>query len=172
MQTARGEAEYGVACFDPRAVDHLRALDEADAGAREVELLVAVDPGKLGALPAEQRAARGAADLGRALHELCDLLLVEAVGGDVVEQEERLRTGAEHVVDAVGGQVGPTPAQLPCSPRQYELRADAVCRRGQQAPFVEREQSRKPAEVALDARRASRLDRLPQPRDDRLGRRQ
>ena len=43
---------------------------------------------------------------------------IDRVGGDVVEEEQRLGTGGEHVVDAVRGEVGAAPAQLPGAPRR------------------------------------------------------
>ena len=64
--------------LDAGAVDQVVAVDDADAGAREVELAVAVDAGQLGRLAADQRAAGRAADLGRALDELGDLLELDA----------------------------------------------------------------------------------------------
>ena len=67
------------------------ALDDADAGPSEVELVVAVDAGQLGGLAADQRAACGPAHLRRAFDELGDLLEVDAVGSDVVEEHQRAR---------------------------------------------------------------------------------
>ena len=62
-------------------------VDDPDARAGEVELLVAVDAGQLGGLAADERAAGLAADLGGAFDELRDLLEVDPVRGDVVEQQ-------------------------------------------------------------------------------------
>src|SRR6266496_473121 len=52
-----GEADHDVAGGAAGAVDHVGAVDDADAGAREVELVLLVDPRKLGRLAADQRAA-------------------------------------------------------------------------------------------------------------------
>jgi hypothetical protein len=95
------EADDGVSRLDPGAVDQTVALDDPDAGSGEVELVVAVDAGKLRRLASDQRAARGAADVCCPLHELGDLLEVDAIRGDVVEEEERLCAAREDVVDAV-----------------------------------------------------------------------
>ena len=76
------------------AVDQRVAVDDADARAGEVELVLAVDAGQLRRLAADQRDARRAADLGGALDELGDLLELDVGGGDVVEQEERLGAAA------------------------------------------------------------------------------
>ena len=161
---ADGKPEHEVALLDARAVDQPVALDDADAGAREVELVVAVDAGQLGGLAAEEHAARGAADLGRALDELGHLLGLDRVRGDVVEQEERVGAGREHVVDAVRGEVGPARAQAAALAREDQLRADAVGRGGEQAPVVERVEAGEGAE----ARRPGRLDGRAQALDDGL----
>ena len=51
---------------------------------------VPVDAGQLGRLTAEDRATGRPAHLGRTLDQLCDLLRIDRVGGDVVEEEERV----------------------------------------------------------------------------------
>ena len=65
-------------------------VDDPDARAGEVELLLAVDAGQLGGLAADERAAGLATDGGGAVDELRDLLEIDPVRGDVVEQEEGL----------------------------------------------------------------------------------
>ena len=88
------------------------------------------------------------------------------MGGDVVEQEERLGACGEHVVDAVRGEILARVAQPPGAPGEHELRADAVGRGREQRFLVERVQASEPAERALDAGRACRVDRRAQPLDD------
>ena len=112
-------------------------VDDPDARACEVELVVAVDARQLRRLAADQRAAGGAADLGGALDELGDLVELDVLGRDVVEEEERRRAAAEDVVDAVRGEIHPAPAKLPGPPLQHQLRADAVGRGGEEAALVE-----------------------------------
>src|SRR5581483_10912393 len=94
--------------------------------------------------------------------ELGDLLEVDVRGGDVVEQEEGRRAAAEHVVDAVRGEVHPAGAEASGAPLQDQLRADAVGRGGEEAALVERVQ----AGEAAEAGRAGRLDRGAEPLDD------
>src|SRR5205085_5254250 len=138
----------GVACNAARAVDQLIALDDADAGAREVELVASVYAGKLRRLSADERTACRAADLRCSLDELGDLLGVDPRCGDVVEQEERLRAGAEHVVDAVRREIHSRPAQPSGPTGQHQLRADAVRRRGEQLPVIQRKEPGESAELA------------------------
>ena len=136
-----------------------------DARAGEVELLVPVDPGKLRRLAADERDARLAADLGRALDELGDLLEVDPVRGDVVEEEERVGAAGQDVVDAVRGEVGAAVAERAARAREDQLRADRVRGRGQQARLVERMQAGERAEPG----RAGRLDGRAKPLDDGVG---
>ena len=116
-------------------------------------------PGQLGGLAAEERAAGVAADLRRPLDELGDLVELDPVGGDVVEEEQRLGSGREHVVDAVSGEVGAARAQRASLAGEHELRADAVGRGCEQSPVVQRVQPRERAE----ALRSGGLDGRPQP---------
>ena len=113
VHARRGQPEHDVALLDPRAVDQAVTVDEPDARAREVELVLAVDAGELGRLAAQEQASRLPADLGGAFDELGHLLGVDRAGGDVVEQEERVGAGREHVVDAVGREVGPARCRRP-----------------------------------------------------------
>ena len=122
-------------------------------------------PGSSAVSPPRSATAGRAADLGGALDELGDLLEVDPVRGDVVEQEQRVGAGREHVVDAVRGEVGAAGAQRAALAREDQLRADAVGRGREQAPVVERVEARERAE----ARRARRLDGGAQPLDDRVG---
>src|SRR3989442_1748775 len=64
------------------AVDQPLSSDDADAGAREVELVLPVDAGQLGRLAADEHAVRSTADLRRAFHEVGDLVEVDRVSRD------------------------------------------------------------------------------------------
>ncbi len=157
-----------VSDLDARAVDQALALDDPDAGAGEVELVVLVDPGKLCGLPADECDSRLAANLRRPLDELCHLLEVDPVRGDVVEEEERIGAAREDVVDAVRGEVGAAVAQRASCAREDQLGADGVRGGGQQAGLVERMQPRERAEAG----RAGGLDSRAEALDDGVARRQ
>ena len=148
---------------DRRAVDHAIALDDADARPCKVELALPVDARQLGSLPADQRHARHAADVGSALHELHDLVGIDLVGRDVVEQHERVRPARDDVVDAVSGEVCPAVAQGSSLPREDELRPHRVGGRRQQPRVVERMEAREGAEAGS----ACRLDGTAKPLDDK-----
>src|SRR5581483_2434632 len=168
VEAGGAKPDDAVAGPDARAVDELVAIDDADAGTCEVELAVAVDARELGRLAADERAARLAADLRRALDEFGHLLELDSRRGDVVEQEERACARRQHVVDAVRSEVAPTVAQPSALAREDQLRPDRVGRGGEEPAPVERIEPRERAEAA----RPGRLDRRPQALDDRLGRRE
>ena len=134
---------------------------------------VAVDARHLRGLAAEQRAARLAADLRGALDERGDVVEVERSRRDVVEEEQRLGAGRQHVVHAVRGEVAAGVAQPPGLAREDELRPDAVGRGREQALVVEREEPGEPAQrrttTAVGARR---LRRGAQPLDHGVRRRE
>ena len=162
MDAGRREADHRVAGDDVAPVDELVAVDDADAGAGEVELAVAVDPGKLGRLAADERDAGCAADLGGSFDELRDLVEVDRRRRDVVEQHQRRGAGGQDVVDAVRGEIPATVGELSALAREHQLRPDPVGRGGEQAPVVERLESRERPESG----RSGRLDSGAQPRDD------
>ena len=116
MDACRREAEHDVAGLDRGAVERL--VDDADARAGEVELAVAVDPGQLGRLAADERDAGLAADLRRSFDELRHLGELDLRRGDVVEEDERLGAARDHVVDAVRREVGAARAQSAALPRE------------------------------------------------------
>ena len=134
VDARRCEPDDAVAGGDVRAVDEAIALDEADAGPGEVELVVAIDPGELGSLAADQGATGRAANLGGAVDKLRNLLEVDAVRREVVEEEQRICAGRDDVVDAVSGQIGAAVAQRAALASDDQLRPDRVGRRGEQPP--------------------------------------
>ena len=147
---------------------HRSLVDDADARRGEVELALAVDPGELGGLAADERNAGVAADLGRALDELGHVLEQQVARRDVVEQDQRVGPAGGDVVDAVRCHVGAAVPQCAAWLRDHRLRPDRVHRRGEQPPAADRMQ---PGECA-EAGRARRLHGGAEAVDDRLGRRE
>ncbi len=166
MQTRGGQADDDVSGPNPRAVDEPVTFDDPDARAREVQLLVAVDPRELRRLAPDEGDACLAADLGCALDQLGDLLQLDAVCGHVVEEDQRVGAGGDHVVDAVRREVGTARAQRTPLSRQHELRPYRVRGRGEQPALVERVQPRERTKPC----RAGRLDCGAEALDDRLAR--
>ena len=88
---ADGEADHGVAGLDRApSTSSSRSTTPTQVPAKSSSP-VAVDAGQLGGLAADERDARRAAHLGRALDELGDLLELDLGRGDVVEQQQRRR---------------------------------------------------------------------------------
>ena len=168
MDPSRRKTENSVACLDARSVDQIFAVDDADARGCEIELVLAVDVGHLGALAADEGDSRKPADLGCPLDELRHLLQLEPGRGDVIQHQQRLRARRDHVVDAVGRHVGAAIAESPARSRDDRLRPDRVHRRGEQCPLVERVEARE----APEPLRARRFDRVSQPLDHGLGSRE
>ena len=152
-----------------RAVDQPFSCDEADAGTGEVELAVAVDARHLGALAAENRTAGLTADRGGAFDELDDIGELQPVGGDVVEEEERVGAGREDVVDAVGREIGTRPPEPAGAALEDDLRSDTVRRGREEAGVVERVQAREAPQAADHRIRPSRADSRGQALDHRFG---
>jgi hypothetical protein len=153
VQPAGGHRDHRVAGADPSRSEELAGLDDARGGAGHVVLVGLEEPGVLGGLAADQRAARGDAGLGDALDDGGDALGYDAPGRDVVGQEQRLGPADHEVVDQHADQVEPDRVVLVEGLRDGHLGADAVGGARQERPVVglERarvEESREPADAA------------------------
>ena len=121
------------------------------------------EPGVLGGLAADERAAGGDARLGDALDDGRDPLGYDAAGGDVVGQEQRLGAADDEVVDEHADQVEADRVVLVERLRDRDLGADAVGRGGQQRLVVglQRagvEEPGEPADAADHLRAAGLVD--------------
>ena len=100
VDAARRNAHQHIARADLRSVDQFRLLDHAHRESGDVVLPVGVHARHLGRLAAHQGAARLTAPLGDARHDGLDLLRFVVSHGHVVEEQQRLGTLCQHVVDA------------------------------------------------------------------------
>jgi hypothetical protein len=164
MDAGRPEADDDVALLHAGAVDDALAVHDANARTGEVDLLVPVDPRKLSRLAADERDARGSTHLRGSLHELRDLLEVDAVRSDVVEKDERIRAGGRDVVDAMRGEVRAARAQLPPLAGENELGPHRVRGSSEQPALVEWVEARESTEPCC----SRRLGRGAEPFDDSL----
>ena len=103
-----------------------RLLDDADAEAGEVVVLAVIEAGQLGGLATDERAARLPAALGDAADDARAGLDVERAGREVVEEEQRLGAGDEHVVDAHRDEVDADRVVAVRRERRLQLRADTI----------------------------------------------
>ena len=132
VQSGRGQADRArrpARCVWP-SIRRSRAHD-ADDEPGDVVLAVGVEAGHLGGLAAEQRAAVLAAAVGEPLDDLHGDVGVEPAGGQVVEEEQRLRALHEDVVDAVVDEVDADRVVHAGHERDAQLGADAVGARDQ-----------------------------------------
>ena len=125
MQARRSQPEHDVTRRDPARQD-LIALHRADRKAREIVVAALVEPGHLGGLAADQRAARLAAACGDPFHDLRADFGRELAAGEIVEKEQRLGALHDEIVHRHRDEIDPdrlVPAGLD---RDHHLGADAV----------------------------------------------
>jgi hypothetical protein len=123
VNARRGQLDHVVARPHGRAVDQPVALDDADACGREVELVLAVDTRQLAvsppisATPAARQTSAAPSTSSATCSEI-DMIR------DVIEQDERVGTAGDHVVDAVRRHVGAACAQRSSVAGDHRLRPD------------------------------------------------
>ena len=121
-----------------------------------------IEAAHLSGLAANEGAAGLFAGVRDALDDSGDLLGVELADGEVVEEEERLSTLDEDVVDAHGNGVLADRVVLVEHEGQAQLRADAVGAGDEHRLLVlagiQRKETAEAAEVAEDLRTIRRLD--------------
>ena len=174
MEPGRRQPHDRVAGTDRRPVDDVGALDDADAATRQVEGIDLHQPGVLGGLAADQRAA-GIATAGRhRTDQLRDPLGHDPADRDVIEERERLRAAADDVVGAHRDEVDADRVEAPERGGDRRLRADAVGRRHEQRLAVARrdpDRAAEATETADDLPPMGRLDGAPHQVDGALPRR-
>ena len=124
MDARRGKSQDDVAFRDVFRVEHLGAVDHAHAKAGQVVVVRVHDAGMLCHLAADERAACLA--LRNAADDLLHMLCAQLADGDVIEEEERLGTAGQHVVDAHRDEVDAHRVVLVCHLGEAQLRAHAV----------------------------------------------
>ena len=139
---------------DPRAVEDLRAVDDADDRARDVVLALGVEARHLRRLAAEEGGPVLAAAARDSLDDLLEHVGLDLPRRDVVEEEERPRALDEDVVDAVVDEVGAARVVAAGRDRDLQLRPDAVGRGDENRLAVRREVGPEEAAEAADVARA------------------
>src|SRR3569623_1111577 len=126
VDARRGDGDDGVARLDIGARQQRAALGGPDREARGVVVLVVVHARHLGRFAADQRAAGDAAALGDALDDRRAGRHIEPSGGEVVEEEQRLGTLDDDVVDAHRHEVDADGRVIAGVDGDLEFGADAV----------------------------------------------
>ena len=165
MHPGGRQANECVSGFDPHRIDRPAQGHDPHREARQVEIAIGVEVGHLGRLAAEKRAAGDLAAAGYALDDLGGTPGVVAVHTEVIQEEQRLGTLNDQVVDVHRHAVdadGVVDAQLG---RELDLGADAVGARHenrvavvlpeQLLVVIEAEHAREAAEAAKDPRSVS-----------------
>ena len=153
MQAGRGQADDDVARPRRAAVDHVAALDDADAAARQVERVLGHQVGMLRGLAADEGAARVATAGRDGPDQLRDRLGDDMADRDVVDERERLRPAADHVVGAHRDEVDADRVEALERRGDGGLGPDPVGRGDEQRLAVAGRDGEGPAEPAEAARR-------------------
>ena len=174
VEARGGEPEQHVAGHDPVRSEQAVALDHAEGEPGQVVGLGLHRAGMLGRLPAEQGAAGQATALGHPGHDGGHPGGVDPADGQVVEDEQWLGPGNDHVVDHHGDQVDADGVVAVEGLGDQQLGADPVAGRGQHrvggdaGPAQVPGQPPQPGEAADAAQHpgpVGRLDRRPHQRD-------
>ena len=105
VESARRETDRYVAGFHVAAVDQPLSLHDADAEAGKVVVALLIHVWQDGRLAADEGTVAFHAAVGNAPYDALKQRRIVAAHGDVVEEEERLGTGAEGVIHAHRHQV-------------------------------------------------------------------
>ena len=109
-----------------RAIDQCGFFHRADAEAGQVVFAGRIHVGHLGGLAADQRATGQFATARDAADHADRGIDIELAGGEIVEEEQRLGTLHQHVVDAHGDQIDADRVVAIEHLRQFQLGADAI----------------------------------------------
>ena len=126
MQSAGSEPDGDIACFHVTAIDQPLPLHNAHAETCEVVVALLVHVGKDGCLTANQGAVALHAAVGDAPHDALEQRRIVAAHRHVVEEKQRLGTGAQRIVDTHRHQVDADSVVNACHRGDFEFGADPV----------------------------------------------
>ena len=125
------QTENDVAGFDLAAIDDFRSIHDANDAACEIVFALAIHPGHLRGLAAEQRAAGRATGARKAAKQLLEHARLESFAADVIEKEKRTRAENRNVVDAMVHEIHAHGVVLVHREGDLQFRADAIDARDQ-----------------------------------------
>ncbi len=151
MKTGGGKAYYRVTGRDRLAIDDVRPFDRADAEASEIIFASPVEPRQLRGLPSEQGATGDLASAADSFDHLRRLVDIKSRGREIVEKEEGLGAGGDHVVDRHRHEIDPDRRMAVHGEGDLQLRPHSV-RAGHQHRLAvfsrwQGEQSAEPADA-------------------------
>ena len=100
MHAARCDCNEDIAGFLRIGLEELLAVNDTDREAGKIIVIIGHHAGMLGSLAADQRTACLHAALCNALNDRCDFFREVLAAGDVIEEEQRLCTAANDIIDA------------------------------------------------------------------------
>ena len=163
MHAGGGEAENDVALGDIAGRQKLPAFGGTDGKAGEIVVAVGIHARHFGGLAADQRAACLAATGCDAADDRSTLVGIELAGGEVIEEEQRLRALDDQIVDAHGDEVDADRVVLVGIDGDLQLGADAVIGGNQhrigEARSLQIEEAAETADFAVSAGAAGRAHR-------------
>ena len=165
VHTARRQPDQHVVLPHALGSEHLAFLHHADAEARQVERVVGHHAGMLRRLASDQGAPRGSAPRRDPLDDRDHPLRNDVTERDVVQEEQRLRAGADDVVGAHRDQVDADRIEAAGSARDLELRPDAVGGGRQQAAATDVEEPGEPTDRLGDLAATRRRREVADQRD-------
>mgnify|MGYP002416089685 CR=1 FL=1 len=143
-----GQRQNDITGLHGVVVQDLFFVHNAHGETGQIVLLLRHHARVLGGLAAHQRAIGLHAALGHALDDLCDLFRDVAAAGDVIQEDQRLCTSADDIVDAHGHAVNADGVVLVHEDGQLDLGAAAVGAGNQHRLFHAGGQTKAAAEAA------------------------
>src|SRR5439155_2360451 len=126
MEPARWQADHDVALANAIGSEDVRLVDDPDTEPGEIEPVVGHDPGVLSRLTPQEGTPGEATSFDDPLDDGGNVFGDDATDGEVVQEEQRLRSRAHDVVGAHRHEVDPHGVEPTGDPRDLELRADTV----------------------------------------------
>ena len=126
MDACRRKADEDVAGLDRFACNDFFTVDDADAEAGQVVIVLRIEASHFSRFAAEKGAARFLAGIGDAFYDRRYLYGIQLAYGDVVQEEQRLCPLDENIVNGHGYTVLADRIMLVHHDSQAQLRAYAV----------------------------------------------
>src|ERR1700675_4840838 len=105
VQSVGCETKNYVACFDPTAIDNLRAFNDPDDPTGEIVFALPIDSWHLRRFTADQRATGRATSARKSANELIENAPFQLFRADIIEKKQRTRAKRRDVVDTMGHQI-------------------------------------------------------------------
>ena len=126
MHTGAWKCDHNIACLHGVVVDDLLLIHDADRETGEIILVLRIEARHLGGLTTDQRTVTLYAAFSYALYDIRDLLRHVLAAGDVIEEEQWLRTTADDIVHTHRDAVDADGVILLHQEGDLQLRSDTI----------------------------------------------